>query len=77
MDWLQREMGVRGIDWAPPDRDANDEQWLRACELELPAGLRDATRANAIAETGPEVFFQHLAVPGCETIAAECTGMAL
>jgi hypothetical protein len=41
------------------------------------AALGDATRANAIAETGPEEFFQHLAVPGCETIAAECTGMAL
>lgn len=39
------------------------------------AALGDVTRANAIAETGPEVFFQHLGVPGHETIAAECIGV--
>ena len=41
------------------------------------AALGDATRANAIAETGPEVFFEHLAVPGYEAIAAECIGVML
>ena len=40
------------------------------------AALRDPARANAIAETGPEVFFQHLGVRDHETLAAECTGMA-
>jgi hypothetical protein len=40
------------------------------------AALHDPTRANAIAETGPEVFFEHLGVPAHATLAAACTGMA-
>jgi len=41
------------------------------------AALGDVTRANAIAETGPEVFFEHLGVPGHEAIAAECIAVVL